>query len=65
MAVYFILFCALSGTYSDILLATTTTDLPLDIGRLPTITIPAGSYSHEMAEVRGADGLIQKAPNTP
>lgn len=55
----------LDRTNCDIILATPTTDLSLDLGRLPGISVPSGYYSQNMSEVKGRDGLTKKAPNTP
>ncbi len=49
----------------DILLATSSTDLPLDLGRLPGIQVPLGFYSADRAVVRNSKGMVTKAPNIP
>ncbi|KAJ5716381.1 amidase [Penicillium malachiteum] len=48
-----------------ILLATSSTDLPLDLGRLPGIQIPLGFYSSEQRVIRNSKGMVTKAPNIP
>jgi len=52
-------------TNRDVLLATPTTDLPLDLSGLPGICVLSRYYSSEMAEVKGKDGLTRKGPNIP
>ncbi|KAJ5737504.1 amidase [Penicillium malachiteum] len=49
----------------DTVLATSSTDLPLDLGRLPGIQIPLGFYSAECEVVRNLKGMVTKAPNIP
>ncbi|TQV97343.1 amidase [Cordyceps javanica] len=49
----------------DVLLATSSTDLPLDLGRLPGISVPLGFYSAERPVVRNSKGLVTKGPNIP
>ncbi|KAK1836085.1 amidase [Podospora conica] len=57
----------LDRTNCDVLLATPTTDLPLDLGRLPGITVPMGYYSKDMPETKGtcSGGLTKLGPNIP
>ncbi|KAJ5088765.1 amidase [Penicillium angulare] len=49
----------------DVLLATSSTDLPLDLGRLPGIQVPLGFYSANREVVRNVKGMASKAPNIP
>lgn len=49
----------------DVLLATPSTDLPLDLGRLPGISVPLGFYSSERAIVKNTRGYVTKGPNIP
>ncbi|XWW92117.1 hypothetical protein V2A60_000039 [Cordyceps javanica] len=49
----------------DVLLATSSTDLPLDLGRLPGISVPLGFYSAERPVVENSKGLVTKGPNIP
>lgn len=49
----------------DILMATTSTDLPLDLGRLPGISVPLGFYSSDRAVVKNSKGQVSKGPNIP
>jgi amidase len=51
--------------HCDILLATSSTDLPLDLGRLPGIQVPLGFYSADREIVRDSKGMVTKAPNIP
>ncbi|KAJ6179652.1 amidase [Penicillium mononematosum] len=55
----------LDNHHCDILLATSSTDLPLDIGRLPGIQVPLGLYSADREIVRDSKGMVAKAPNIP
>ncbi|CAG8181637.1 unnamed protein product [Penicillium salamii] len=56
----------LLDTYDcDVLLATSSTDLPLDLGRLPGIQVPLGFYSANREIVRNFKGMVTKAPNIP
>lgn len=55
----------LDRTNCDVLMATPTTDLPIDLDRLSEMIVPAGHCSKEMGEVKGKDGPIRQAPNTP
>lgn len=47
----------------DLLLATSLTDLPLDLCRLPGISVPPGYYSSNIPLTKGGNGLTTKAPN--
>lgn len=49
----------------DLLMATSSTDLPLDLGRLPGISVPLGSYSEARQVVRNGKDQVIKAPNIP
>lgn len=49
----------------DLLLAPSSTDLPLDLGRLPGIQVPLGFYSANHEVVRNFKGMVTKAPNIP
>ncbi len=49
----------------DLLLATSSMDLPLDLGRLPGISVPLGYYSKDRPVVIGSEGLTTKGPNIP
>ncbi|KAJ5626815.1 amidase [Penicillium herquei] len=49
----------------DILLATSSTDLPLDLGRLPGIQVPLGFYSSDQEVIRNSKGMVTRAPNIP
>ncbi|CAG8382191.1 unnamed protein product [Penicillium salamii] len=49
----------------DIILATSSADLPLDLGRLPGIQVPLGFYSSNREIVRNAKGMVTKGPNIP
>ena len=49
----------------DVLLATSSTDLPIDLGRLPGISVPLGFYSPSRETVRNSKGFITKGPNIP
>ncbi|KAJ6007673.1 amidase [Penicillium herquei] len=49
----------------DILLAASSTDLPMDLGRLPGIQIPLGFYSAGCEDVKNLNEMVTKAPNIP
>ncbi|KAF5601713.1 amidase [Fusarium subglutinans] len=49
----------------DVLLASSSTDLPLDLGRLPGISVPLGFYSASREALRNSKGFITKGPNIP
>ncbi|KAJ5702459.1 amidase [Penicillium malachiteum] len=49
----------------EILLATSSTDLSLDLGRLPGIQVPLGFYSSDQEVIRNSKGMVTKAPNIP
>ncbi|XXG96841.1 hypothetical protein Hte_003132 [Hypoxylon texense] len=49
----------------DVLLATSSTDLPLDLGGLPGISVPLGFYSEKQPVTTNARGLVTKGPNIP
>ncbi|KAI0199483.1 putative amidase [Astrocystis sublimbata] len=49
----------------DVLLATSSTDLPLDLGKLPGISVPLGFYSENSEVVIGPKGLARQGPNIP
>jgi amidase len=51
--------------HCDVLLATSSTDLPLDLGKLPGISVPLGFYSKDRPVVKNSEGLIAKGPNIP
>lgn len=55
----------LDQSQCDVLLATSSTDLPLDLGGLPGISVPLGFYSNNRTVVRNAKGHVIKAPNIP
>ncbi|KAK0668450.1 amidase [Cercophora samala] len=55
----------LDRTNCDILLATGSTDLPLDLGRLPGISVPLGYWSEARDATIGEDGTVTKGPNMP
>lgn len=53
----------LSQNYScDVLLVTSSTDLPLDLGRLQGIQVPLG-FSADREIVRKFKGMVMKATN--
>ncbi|CAG8250879.1 unnamed protein product [Penicillium salamii] len=49
----------------DIILATSSADLPLDLGRLPGIQVPLGFYPSDREIVRNAKGMVTKGPDIP
>ncbi|KAI1131067.1 putative amidase [Nemania abortiva] len=49
----------------DVLLAPSSTDLPLDLGRLPGISVPLGFYSEDCPVVKDAKGFVKRGPNVP
>ncbi|KAJ3573530.1 hypothetical protein NPX13_g4666 [Xylaria arbuscula] len=49
----------------DVLLATSSTDLPLDLGRLPGISVPLGFFSENRLVVTDSKGFVKKGPNVP
>lgn len=55
----------LDHSQCDVLLATSSTDLPLDLGGLPGISVPLGFYSEKRPVVTNARGLVTKGPNIP
>lgn len=55
----------LDHSQCDVLLATSSTDLPLDLGRLPGISVPLGFYSENRPVVTNARDLVTKGPNIP
>ncbi|KAI0107461.1 putative amidase [Nemania sp. FL0031] len=49
----------------DVLLATSSTDLPLDLGRLPGISVPLGFFSENRPVLKDSKGFVKKGPNIP
>lgn len=49
----------------DLLLAMSSTDLPLDLGRLPGISVPLGFYSPARRTIRNSKNQVTKGPNIP
>jgi hypothetical protein len=49
----------------DMLVAPTSMDLPLDLGGLPSVSVPIGFYSTNRNATKNAEGMITKGPNIP